>query len=106
MGLHEFLVPPQGDAYIFAPSPVHLPGVGKPTVDSVVQEIDHQTGHVLWTLGGKRLSFRMGAGTDTWGQHDALLQPDGTLTIFDDGAGPPRVHPTRAPSTRASTQRT
>jgi len=155
MGLHEFLVTPQGDAYIFAPSPVHLPGVHKPTVDSVVQEIDiktglvlfewhaldhiplgasyvtprspghifdpyhansialdregnllvsmrntsavydidHQTGQVLWTLGGKNSSFRMGPGTSTWGQHDALAQPDGTLTIFDDGAGPPRVHP-------------
>ena len=155
MGLHEFLVTPQGDAYIFAPSPVHLPGVHKPTVDSVVQEIDiktglvlfewhaldhlplsasyvtpgssghifdpyhansiaidgegnllvsmrntsavydidHQTGQVLWTLGGKNSSFRMGAGTSTWGQHDALVQPDGTLTIFDDGAGPPKVHP-------------
>ena len=155
MGLHEFLVTPQGDAYIFAPSPVRLPGVRKPTVDSVVQEIDiktglvlfewhaldhiplsasyftprspghifdpyhansialapdgnllvsmrntsavyeidHQTGQVLWSLGGKNSSFRMGAGTSTWGQHDALVQPDGTLTIFDDGAGPPRVHP-------------
>ena len=155
MGLHEFLLTPQGDAYIFAPSPVHLPGVHKPVVDSVVQEIDiktglvlfvwhaldhiplsasyvtprspghifdpfhansiavapdgnllvsmrntsavyeidHTTGRVLWTLGGKQSSFRMGPGTSTWGQHDALVQPDGTLTIFDDGAGPPRVHP-------------
>ena len=48
MGLHEFLVTPQGDAYIFAPSPAHLPGVGKPTVDSVVQEIDIKTGLVLF----------------------------------------------------------
>lgn len=128
MGLHEFLVTPRGDAYIFASSPVHLPGVGKPAVDSVVQEIDistglvlfewhaldhiplsasyftpqgpghifdtyhansiavdrdgdllvsmrntsavykidHQTGDVLWTLGGKHPSFRMGTGTSTW----------------------------------------
>jgi Arylsulfotransferase (ASST) len=155
MGLHEFLLTPQGDAYIFAPSPVHLPGVGKPAVDSVVQEIDiktglvmfewhaldhiplsesyftprspghifdpyhansialdgdgnllvsmrntsavyeidHRTGAVLWTLGGKHSNFRMGTGTSTWGQHDAIAQPDGTLTLFDDGAGPPRVHP-------------
>ena len=35
----------------------------------------------------------MGAGTSTWGQHDALVQPDGTITMFDDGAGPPTVHP-------------
>ena len=155
MGLHEFLVTPQGDAYIFAPSPVHRPGLGKPAVDSVLQEIDiktglvlfewhaldhiplsasyftphspghifdpyhansisvdsdgnllvsmrdasavykidHQTGQVLWTLGGKQSSFRMGAGTSTWGRHDALVEPDGTLTVFDDGAGPPKVHP-------------
>jgi hypothetical protein len=155
MGLHEFLITPHGDAYILASSPVHLPGVGKPAVDSVVQEIDiktglvlfewhaldhiplsasyftprspghifdpyhansiavgpdgnllvsmrntsaiykidHQTGQVLWTLGGKASNFKMGAGTSTWGQHDALVQPDGTVTLFDDGAGPPRVHP-------------
>ena len=155
MGLHEFLVTPEGDAYILAASPVHLPGVGKPAVDSVVQEIDiktglvlfewhaldhiplsasyftphspghifdpyhansiaiapdgnllvsmrntsavykinHQTGRVMWTLGGKHSSFRMGAGTSTWGQHDATVQPDGTVSLFDDGAGPPRVHP-------------
>jgi hypothetical protein len=35
----------------------------------------------------------MGAGTSTWGQHDALVQPNGTITMFDDGAGPPTVHP-------------
>jgi outer membrane protein assembly factor BamB len=49
-----------------------------------VYTIDHQTGDVLWTLGGKQSSFRMGAGTSTWGQHDAIAQPDGTLTVFDD----------------------
>jgi hypothetical protein len=154
-GLHEFMITPDGDAYMTASSPVRLPGVGKPAVDSVVQEvdirtglvlfewhsmdhiplsdsyfsphspghifdpfhvnsialdsdgnllvsmrntsavyeIDHQTGSVIWVLGGKHSSFRMGRGTPTWGQHAAIVQPDGTLTIFDDGAGPPRVHP-------------
>ena len=55
--------------------------------------IDHRTGRVLWTLGGKRSSFRMGPGTRTWAQHDAVLQPDGTVTIFDNGGGLPFVHP-------------
>jgi hypothetical protein len=153
-GLHEFLITPDGHAYFTASDEVSLPGVGKPTVDSVVQEIDirtglvlfewhaldhipvsasyftpkspgftfdpyhvnsvnldtsgnllismrdtsavydvnHQTGAVIWTLGGKRSSFRMGPGTSTWGQHDAIMQPDGTITLFDDGAGPPTVH--------------
>ncbi len=154
-GLHEFLVTPDGDAYIVTSSPVRLPGVGKPAIDSVVQEIDietglvlfewhaldhislsdsyftprspgrifdpyhmnsisidrdgnlivsarntstiykidHRTGQIIWRLGGKRSSFKMGPGTATWGQHDAVVQPDGTLTVFDDGAGPPKVHP-------------
>lgn len=54
-------------------------------------EIDHVSGAVLWRLGGKRSSFRMGAGTGTAWQHDARWQPDHTLTIFDDGASP-KVH--------------
>ena len=155
MGLHEFLITPHGDAFLGASAPVRLPGVGKPAVDSVVQEIDiktglvlfewhamdhiplgasyftpknpghifdpyhlnsialdrdgnlivslrntsavykidHHTGRVIWTLGGKQSSFKMGPGTSTWGQHNALVQSDGSLTVFDDGAGPPKVHP-------------
>ncbi len=155
MDLHEFLVTSQGDAYIVAAAPVRVPGIKKPTIDSVVQEIDirtglvlfewhimdhvplresyfapkpsgytydpyhvnsigidrdgnlivsarntstvykvdRRTGRIIWRLGGKRSSFKMGPGTSTWGQHDALVQPDGTVTVFDDGAGPPTVHP-------------
>ena len=150
---HEFRVTPQGDAYIAAAWPVHLPGVRRGTIDSVVQEIDVKTGlvlfewhaldhislsesnmkvprkglydpfhlnsialdragnvvismrntsavydldrdsgAVLWSLGGKSSTFKMGNETLTWGQHDAVVQPDGSVTLFDDGAGPPRVH--------------
>jgi outer membrane protein assembly factor BamB len=60
---------------------------------STVYRVNPTTGKVIWRLGGKHPSFRMGAGTQTWGQHDALVQPDGTVTAFDDGAGPPQVHP-------------
>jgi hypothetical protein len=155
MDLHEFLLTPQGTAYIIAAAPVQVPGVKNPTIDEVVQEIDiqtglvlfewhaldhirlsesyfsarpeiytfdpfhlnsvgldhdgnlivsarntstvykidHSTGRVIWRFGGKRPTFKMGAGTPTWGQHDALVLPDGTITMFDDGAGPPTVHP-------------
>jgi hypothetical protein len=156
MDLHEFLVTPQGDAYFIAASPVLWPGVKRPVLDSVVQEVDirtglvlfewhaldhiglqesyfaspkasghlldpfhvnsisidtdgnpiasardtyaiykinRATGRVIWRLGGKDSSFKMGPGASTAMQHDAVVQPDGTLTIFDDGAGPPRVHP-------------
>jgi hypothetical protein len=155
MDLHEFLLTDSGQAYILAASPVWLPKLGRPVVDSVVQEIDVRTGLVLfewhaldhisleesstfgprasghyldpyhfnsvdldsdgnlvvsarntsavykitsttgqvvWRLGGKRSSFKMGGGTSTAFQHDAVVQPDGSITIFDDGAGPPKVH--------------
>jgi Arylsulfotransferase (ASST) len=156
MDLHEFLVTPQGQAYLIGFSPVSLPNVvHKPLLDCVIQEIDiktglvmfewhaldhipiadsdlppstpgfvydpyhansvgvdsdgnliismrdtsavykvnRETGNVMWELGGKHSSFRMGPGTSTAFQHDAVVQPDGTVTIFDDGAGPPTVHP-------------
>jgi hypothetical protein len=51
-------------------------------------EIDHVAGRVLWHLGGRRSSFRMGAGTGTAYQHDVRWQADHTLTIFDNGAVP------------------
>ena len=154
MDLHEFLVTPQGDAYIVAVSPVHYGTMKRPLMDSVVQEIDiktglvlfewhaldhipisesffkngapgavfdpyhlnsialdsdgnlivsmrntwavykinHQTGAVMWMLGSNQNSFKMGPGTQTAFQHDVVLQPNGMLTMFDDGAGPPTVH--------------
>jgi hypothetical protein len=54
-------------------------------------EISYHTGTILWRLGGKRPSFRMGRGTGVAWQHDIRWQTDHTLTIFDDGALP-RVH--------------
>jgi Arylsulfotransferase (ASST) len=51
-------------------------------------EISHLSGAVLWRLGGKHPSFKMGSGTGTAYQHDIRWQPDHTLTIFDDGATP------------------
>ncbi len=51
-------------------------------------EIDHHSGSVMWRLGGKRSSFKMGAGTGTAFQHDVRWQPDHTLTLFDNGAVP------------------
>lgn len=155
MDLHEFLLTPQGDAYISAFSPVSSPSSPhKPLLDWVIQEIDihtglilfewhaldhiplsysnfspstpgfvydpyhgnsvgidtdgnlivsmrntsavykvnRSTGQVIWELAGKHSSFGLGSGVSTAFQHDAVVQPDGTVTIFDDGAGPPTVH--------------
>jgi hypothetical protein len=51
---------------------------------SSVYEIDERTGRVIWTLGGRRSSFRMGPGTRFEWQHDAHLNGHGVLTVFDD----------------------
>jgi Arylsulfotransferase (ASST) len=48
MDLHEFLITPQGDAYIVGVSPVHYAGMGRPVMDAVIQEIDIKTGLVLF----------------------------------------------------------
>jgi arylsulfotransferase ASST len=59
-------------------------------------EINHQSGAVLYRIGGKKPSFRMGAGTGTAYQHDARWQPDHTITIFDNGAIPKAHSASRA----------
>ena len=57
-------------------------------------KLDHRTGAVLWTLGGKRSSFRMAAGTSFAFEHDvrSVTPDDRLITLFDDGAGLPAVH--------------
>jgi hypothetical protein len=48
MDLHEFLITPQGDAWIAAVDPVHYGTSSRPLMDAVVQEIDIKTGLVLF----------------------------------------------------------
>jgi Arylsulfotransferase (ASST) len=59
-------------------------------------EINHISGAVMWRLGGRHPSFKMGAGTGFAYQHDVRWQPDHTLTIFDDGATPKEHSQSRA----------
>ncbi|MGH2902143.1 MAG: arylsulfotransferase family protein [Solirubrobacteraceae bacterium] len=54
--------------------------------------VDPKTGRVRWELGGKHSSFKLGPGASTAWQHDAIQQPDGAITFFDNGATPV-VHP-------------
>lgn len=49
-----------------------------------VYAIEKRTGRILWTLGGKSSSFKMGPGTSLRFQHDARMQPDGSITVFDN----------------------
>jgi hypothetical protein len=56
---------------------------------SAVYVVDRPTGRVLWTLGGKASSFRLGPGARFYFQHDAQLLPGGRISLFDDQGGPP-----------------
>jgi len=54
-------------------------------------ELNTSTGQVLTRIGGKHSNVRLGRGAATAFQHDAEVQPDGDITIFDNG-GVPKVH--------------
>lgn len=53
---------------------------------SAVYRISKRTGQVDWRLGGTRSDFKMGPGTTFALQHDARVQPDGTIRIFDNSS--------------------
>lgn len=55
---------------------------------SAIYRVNGQTGQIEWTLGGKFSSFKLGPGVRFWYQHDAELQPNGQLTVFDDAGAP------------------
>jgi arylsulfotransferase ASST len=57
---------------------------------STVYKIARPSGKVIWRLGGRRSSFRMGPGTTFWFQHQALPQGANTVSLFDDGGAPPK----------------
>jgi hypothetical protein len=59
-------------------------------------DVDSKTGEVRWELGGKHSSFKMGPGTTTAWQHDAIQLPDGAITLFDNGASPQVERQSRA----------
>ena len=54
-----------------------------------IYELSRRTKQIVWRLGGKKSDFKMDAGTNFEWQHDARRQPDGTITLFDNGAAPP-----------------
>jgi hypothetical protein len=55
-------------------------------------ELDTATGQVGLRVGGKRSDVKLSSGAAMAYQHDATVQPNGTVSVFDNGAVP-RVHP-------------
>src|SRR5204862_775114 len=68
-------------------------------------KIDRSTGAVIWRLGGVRSDFRMAPGTRFAYQHDVRRQPDGTITVFDNGSTPPVHKHTRVLTLRVDERR-
>jgi hypothetical protein len=61
---------------------------------SQVLLIDRATGDVVWTLGVDG-DFELLSGTWFSGQHDASMQPDGSILLYDNGNLKPGNPPTR-----------
>ncbi|MGH2978344.1 MAG: arylsulfotransferase family protein [Solirubrobacterales bacterium] len=53
-----------------------------------VYKVNRRTGAIIWRLGGRKSSFKMGRGARFAWQHDVRRQADGTLSIFDNAASP------------------
>jgi Arylsulfotransferase (ASST) len=58
-------------------------------------DVDLHSGGVHWRLGGKRSTFKLGAGTRFYWQHDAEWQPGGLISVFDNGSNPPKEKQSR-----------
>jgi outer membrane protein assembly factor BamB len=50
-----------------------------------IYKLDRKTGEVIWRLGGKHSNFAIDPPAQFAWQHDARRQPDGTITVFDNG---------------------
>jgi hypothetical protein len=62
--------------------------------------ISRRTGQFLWEVGGKHSTYSLTPGARFEWQHDAELQPDGDLTLFDDESPPARYRQSRAVALR------
>jgi hypothetical protein len=51
---------------------------------SALYKIDGSTGAIVWRLGGKKSDFKLGPGARFNLQHDARMQADGSISLFDN----------------------
>jgi len=58
-------------------------------------DVDLHSGGMHWRMGGKRSTFKLGAGTRFYWQHDAKWQPGGLISVFDNGSNPPKEKQSR-----------
>jgi hypothetical protein len=82
---------PTGTAISSQPSEVLLSSRNSWTL----YNIDLHTGAIIWRLGGSHSSFKLGAGTRFYWQHDSEWQPGGLISVFDNGSDPPKEKQSR-----------
>ena len=58
---------------------------------STLYELNTLSGQVLLRIGGKHSDIKLPPGAATAFQHDATMQENGTISVFDNG-GVPKVH--------------
>jgi hypothetical protein len=91
IALDESYAPVTADWDYFHINSVDVDGDGRLLISSRSTHTIYKlapSGAIVWRLGGKRSDFTMGPGANFAWQHDARRQPDGMLTIFDNGASP------------------
>ena len=61
---------------------------------SAAYKVAYPSGNIIWRLGGKHSTFKLGRGASFGFQHDVRSRAadDSVITLFDNGGGPPRVH--------------
>jgi hypothetical protein len=69
-----------------------------------VYKVALATGNVMWQLGGKSSSFALAPGAAFAYQHNALLLPDGNISLFDDEGAPTVKPPSRGEILKLDTQ--
>lgn len=89
--LEESYAPVEANWDFFHINSLDLDGDGNILVSArsthTIYKID-RSGEILWRLGGKHSDFEMTPGSNFAWQHDARRRPDGTLSLFDNGATP------------------
>ncbi|MGA2470866.1 MAG: arylsulfotransferase family protein [Solirubrobacteraceae bacterium] len=58
-------------------------------------DVSLHSGAIIWRLGGDYSSFKRGPGTKFYWQHDAAWQPNGEISVFDNGSSPPEEKQSR-----------
>ncbi|HET9893792.1 MAG TPA: arylsulfotransferase family protein [Streptosporangiaceae bacterium] len=61
-----------------------------------VRKLGTHDSKIVWRMNGKNSDFTMGPGTSYFWQHHVRPHPGGIVTVFDNGAAPPKEPRSRA----------